>query len=613
MAYEPGKWAYGLVGLGVLWLVGAFLETGPIETDLGNRGAAALGLNLLDKPALLVQGRDASLAGAAFTPAAARSAVDAVLGVEGVRLVDVGAVGLIPEAKPYVWSATRDGAKIALAGAVPDPATRAQIHQAAQSIAGAAITDAMDYKSGKSDALAAGAAVALAEFARFSKGSAQFSDGALTISGLAVSSPAYEQAMTALKQLPPGVTLVRADLQAPLARPFVFAAASADGSVKLTGEAPSIASRDAIVAEAVRLFPGARIDNALTIASGAPAGDFEGVAKFALGEMATLDNAKATLTDTSLSISGAARQAGGVEAFDKAMRGLAPGYALANAQILPAPAHPFVFEVAKSADGLRLTGYTPDAATDRALRDAATAMAGGKPVDDETTIASGLPPGVDFAGLAKFALAQLSGLVSGDATLRGADFSIRGVAADGGIADQVQAALAALPAGVTLADAAIERPAPPPPPPAATPTPAPAPVAAAADTAVEAPTTPLDLNACDAGFKDLLNSAHIEFDTAKATISATSQALIKKLAGIALRCQVSQIEISGHTDNQGDDAMNLALSKARAETVVAALISNGVPADRLTAVGYGASKPIASNDTEEGRAQNRRIEFSVKQ
>ena len=609
MAYEPGKWAYGLVGLGALWLFGAFFETGPIETDLGNRGAAALGVNLLDKPALLVRGRDASVAGAAFTPAAAHNAIEAVLGVDGVRLADVGAIGLIPEAKPYVWSATREGAKIALAGSVPDPATRAQINQAAKSIAGADVADAMAYKSGKADALAAGAAFALGEFARFTKGSAEFNDGALTISGLAGSSPAYEQAMAALKTLPNGVTLAKANLEAPLAKPFVFSASSADGSVKLTGEAPSIESRDALVAEAVKMFPGAKIDNELTIASGAPAGDFVGVAKFALDEIATLDKASATLTDTNLKISGAARQAGGVESFDKAMTGLAPGFALTGAAITPIAAHPFLFEIAKTADGLRLTGSTPDAATAKAVLDAATAQAAGKTVDDETTIASGLPAGVDFAGLAKFALAELSGLVTGEAKLRDADFSIHGVAPDGASADQAQAALGALPGGVKLAEAAIERPAPPPPPPA--PAPSPSPVAAA-DAAAEAPTTPLDVNACDAGFKDLLNSAHIEFDTGKATISSASQTLVKKLAGVALRCQVAQIEISGHTDNQGEEALNLTLSKERAQTVVSALVADGVPADRLTAVGYGASKPVASNDTEEGRAQNRRIEFLVK-
>ena len=84
------------------------------------------------------------------------------------------------------------------------------------------------------------------------------------------------------------------------------------------------------------------------------------------------------------------------------------------------------------------------------------------------------------------------------------------------------------------------------------------------------------------------------------------------MAGVALRCQVQQIEIGGHTDSQGDDALNEKLSEARAQAVAEVLGRAGVPADRIVPVGYGAKRPIASNDNEEGRAKNRRIEFTVK-
>jgi outer membrane protein OmpA-like peptidoglycan-associated protein len=71
------------------------------------------------------------------------------------------------------------------------------------------------------------------------------------------------------------------------------------------------------------------------------------------------------------------------------------------------------------------------------------------------------------------------------------------------------------------------------------------------------------------------------------------------------------IEISGHTDNVGNDALNQVLSQNRAKEVYNYLLSQGVPANRLTYKGYGKSQPIAPNTTEDGRHQNRRTEFKI--
>ena len=71
------------------------------------------------------------------------------------------------------------------------------------------------------------------------------------------------------------------------------------------------------------------------------------------------------------------------------------------------------------------------------------------------------------------------------------------------------------------------------------------------------------------------------------------------------------VEIGGHTDNVGDAASNLQLSQQRAEAVRNFLVNQGVDQAMLTARGYGETKPIASNDTEQGRFRNRRIEFTV--
>jgi OOP family OmpA-OmpF porin len=82
---------------------------------------------------------------------------------------------------------------------------------------------------------------------------------------------------------------------------------------------------------------------------------------------------------------------------------------------------------------------------------------------------------------------------------------------------------------------------------------------------------------------------------------------------ILQRCPDSAVEIGGYTDSGGGTGRNQILSQIRAQAVVDYLVNAGIAADRLTAVGYGETNPIASNDTEEGRAQNRRIEFKIVQ
>lgn len=104
---------------------------------------------------------------------------------------------------------------------------------------------------------------------------------------------------------------------------------------------------------------------------------------------------------------------------------------------------------------------------------------------------------------------------------------------------------------------------------------------------------------------------NIFFETNKADLKPESKTELNKLVDLLTKNITLKIEIGGHTDNVGADADNLKLSDARAKSVMAYLITNGISADRLTAKGYGETLPIADNATPEGRAQNRRTEFKV--
>ena len=101
----------------------------------------------------------------------------------------------------------------------------------------------------------------------------------------------------------------------------------------------------------------------------------------------------------------------------------------------------------------------------------------------------------------------------------------------------------------------------------------------------------------------------ISFDTGKATIKPESTGEINRITKIMTDDPSIKFEIQGHCDNTGSDKVNDPLSQQRAEAIMAALVSNGIDAGRLSAVGKGAHEPIAGNDTDEGRAKNRRVEF----
>ncbi len=106
---------------------------------------------------------------------------------------------------------------------------------------------------------------------------------------------------------------------------------------------------------------------------------------------------------------------------------------------------------------------------------------------------------------------------------------------------------------------------------------------------------------------------NIYFETGKATINTAFSPDLEKLVRFLKDNPETRLEIQGHTDITGSLAINNKLSQARAESVVQFLAANGIDKSRLLAKGYGPQVPVASNDTTEGKAKNRRVEMKVLQ
>lgn len=119
-------------------------------------------------------------------------------------------------------------------------------------------------------------------------------------------------------------------------------------------------------------------------------------------------------------------------------------------------------------------------------------------------------------------------------------------------------------------------------------------------------------SACIERANKIFEISQIKFATGTSAISDQSITTLDHLRDLAIGCESDEmlIEIGGHTDSLGAETANQTLSEARAQSVREFLIGRGIPEDTMVAVGYGESQPIATNDTQIGRAQNRRITFT---
>ncbi len=109
----------------------------------------------------------------------------------------------------------------------------------------------------------------------------------------------------------------------------------------------------------------------------------------------------------------------------------------------------------------------------------------------------------------------------------------------------------------------------------------------------------------------IVNMSDVLFDFGKATLKPTTRETLARLSGILLAYPSLKLQLEGHTDSIGSDEFNQTLSEKRAFAVRDYLVQSGISGNSLTAVGFGKANPVASNDTDKGRQQNRRVEMVV--
>ena len=113
------------------------------------------------------------------------------------------------------------------------------------------------------------------------------------------------------------------------------------------------------------------------------------------------------------------------------------------------------------------------------------------------------------------------------------------------------------------------------------------------------------------GIKVTMKENMVNFGFDSSDLTSAAKANLDKLAQVLKNNMDTNINIYGHTDSKGTDAYNLSLSERRAAAVKNYLVSQGVSAGRMFTMGVGEKEPVASNDTDAGRAENRRVEFAI--
>ncbi|MEO0496567.1 MAG: OmpA family protein [Pseudomonadota bacterium] len=489
-----------------------------------------------------------------------------------------------PVVSDYPFAAELDGLTVTLSGFSPSAETRAMVEDMAQSkFSDLDIVNELQIGSGAPSTYEAGVGYGLDVLTRFKSGLAGFNGDAFFAEGIAKTVPDFVAATAQLDTMPQGFSKAAVAVGPASVSPYRFVFVRNPQAVTLTGFAPDAAARTATEDAVSLAIPNVDVVNQMQIASGLPEDvNFQDAVSFATGQLSELQTGEVEMVDGDYSISGVAANVEAYDAVSNALSGDLPAGLNLSSQRIDLPiVDPYVWSASRNEDRIELSGNAPSTEEIDQLGVYAADRFSGLEITSSMTRAGGAPTNFDSAASA--ALNTLSRMRSGTATLTGRQLTVEGETFTPSLRDELTAAvLSGLPAGF-VGEANITAP------------------------ELEA----VEVERCDALVVARMADATIGFETAKAVIKSESFGLLDELSGIVARCPGARVEVNGHTDSDGSETYNQRLSEARANAVRTYIVEAGVEPLRIRARGFGESQPIADNETDEGKAKNRRIEFKI--
>jgi len=592
-------------GLGVgAWVLG---QEGAraYERILGTRVQAGLAAARLGWAEVAVSGREVTLSGHAPDLFAQELAVETVAAVAPLaRLVNLTSADLPPPPPraPLHIELVREGSSARIVGQASDAAMRESIAaQVAETLPELDVQNLLGTR-GQPVPVGWGPEVAhgLMALALLDEVRVAIAPGAVEIHGRAPTHAARAALVRRLERaVPPQLAVtIEIEVPRPLVTPYRFTALRlAEGRLKIERCVARDEAEAVAIAGAVTRHGGRDAWQGCPVGIGAPTADWAAAVVAGIGALAELPAGRVDITyrDILLSASGP----GAEPALERALASLAmalpEGY-VADGDIVPLEAEgapPATrprhwLRLARDEEGLALDGHMPNEAALVALRTLAAAKFGSRIKATGLQVRRGLTAR-GWEAAARAGLDALRTLDTGTVLVTPTRILMRGQApspqAVGQIERMVRAALPQLDIDLAIG---------------LTPPPEPEPES-------------LEPEACLAMLNDLMRSRPIGFAPGSAVIDPSGPNTISRIVAILSDCPEVPIEIGGHTDSRGSADLNARLSQARAEAVRDRLIAEGVASARVVARGYGETRPIANNDTEAGRAENRRIAFEIRE
>lgn len=496
-----------------------------------------------------------------------------------------------PTARPFVWSINKSGAGILVTGFAPSDDDRERLGARVKSLFGSmTISDNSDIAFGAPEGWAKATSVAADQLAQLRTGEVTIKDREMVFAGEAPNEQIASTVKRTLKlEVPQNFRIID---QVRFPRPDVVLPSSGyvmgivnDGSVlDLVGMVPSEAARGALVDAVKARFPGRKVNDKSQVAPGAPDG-WQQCMVAGLSSLSRLKKGKSILTDRQLVLSGETDDYAASQTVAGDIKGAA-GQACETTTSIAFTGQlktDLAWKATREPNGMvTIEGEAPDDASRIRLVEIAQQIYAGSSVTDNMKIVGAASE--PWSSAAHLGLEEMARLKNGEVSMSGKDFAIKGSAESEQVANDIRTVLSTdLPPGFKSRDQITVM----------------SPEEKAADS-------------CQTLMRQAASGGTINFARAKADLTSDSTQTLRDLAQIANECPSFKILIEGHTDAEGTDERNQRLSDRRARAVADFLAQNGVDPRRMTTVGYGATRPIADNASEEGRAKNRRIEFTVR-